>query len=101
IASPTLAIRSVEAGDTPTYLQTLPGQDVALVINVGSRDVSILRNEAGATPPSPAPVVPGGTAPSRAPDGKHVVAWYDSPDKPGAAGGPSGSFQDVTLISLA
>src|SRR6185436_10518689 len=98
IDSTNLAIRSVEAGDTPTYLQTLPGKDVALAINVGSRDVTILRTEAGATRTSSVPVVPGVNALAVAPDGKHVVAWYDSPARTGGA--PPGSFQDVSVITL-
>src|SRR5262245_45021576 len=49
IDSTTLGIRSVEAGDTPTYMTTLPGRDVALVVNVGSNDVTILRSDAAGT----------------------------------------------------
>lgn len=101
IDSTNLAIRSVEVGDQPTYLDTLPGKDVALVINVGSRDVSVLRTEAGGTRTSTVPVAPGVNAISIAPDGRHAVVWFDSPDRPGGAGaGPPGSFQDVSLIRL-
>jgi YVTN family beta-propeller protein len=100
IDSTNLATRSIQVGDTPTYLQTLPGKDVALVINVGSRDVSILRTEANGTRTSTVPVVPGVNALSVAPDGRHVVAWFQSPNRPGGAGGPPGSFQDVSLITL-
>jgi hypothetical protein len=100
IDSTNLTIRPIQVGDTPTYLQTVPGKDVALVINVGSRDVSILRTDAGGTRTSTVPVVPGVNALSVAPDGKHVVAWYQSPAKPGLTGGPPGSFQDVSLITL-
>ena len=98
IDSTTLAIRSVQAGDTPSYLQTVPGKDLALVINVGSHDVTILRTEAGATRTSTVPVVAGVNALAVAPDGKHVVAWYDSPARTGGA--PPGSFQDVSVITL-
>jgi hypothetical protein len=100
IDSTNLTIRTVQAGDTPTYLQTVSGKDVALVINVGSHDVTILRTEAATTRTSTVPVVPGVNALSVAPDGRHVVAWYDSPDRPGSAGGPPGSFQDVSVITL-
>jgi YVTN family beta-propeller protein len=101
IDSTNLAIRSVEVGDTPTYLQTIPGKDVALVINVGSRDVSILRTEGGATRTSTVPVVPGVNSLAVAPDGGHVIAWFDSPAAgPATTGGPPGSFQDVSLIRL-
>src|SRR6185295_10181364 len=99
IDSTNLAIRSIQVGDTPTYLQTVPGKDIALVINVGSRDVTILRTEASGTRTSTVPVVPGVNALSISPDGQHVVAWYQSP-LTGNGGGAAGSFQDVSLITL-
>jgi hypothetical protein len=99
IDSTNLTIRSVPAGDTPTYLQTVPGKDVALVINVGSRDVTILRTEAGTTRVSTVPVVAGVNALSVAPDGRHVVAWFDSSGG-ASAGASAGSFQDVSLLTL-
>jgi YVTN family beta-propeller protein len=100
IDSTNLAIRSIQVGDTPTYLQTVPGKDLALVINVGSRDVTILRTDATGTRTSTVPVVPGTNALSISADGQHVVAWYQSPTRPGASGGAPGSFQDVSLITL-
>lgn len=97
IDSTTLAIRSIDVGDTPTHLATLPGKDVAVVINVGTRDASILRTDAGGTRTSTVKVVPGANALAVAPDGRHVVAWYSSPAR-GSAG--AGSFQDVSVIRL-
>jgi hypothetical protein len=99
IDSTSLAIRLAPTGDTPTYLATVPGKDIAIVIDVGSRDATILRTEAGATRTSTVPVVPGANALSVAPDGTHVVAWYDS-GAAGAGAGVSGSFQDVSVITL-
>jgi YVTN family beta-propeller protein len=99
IDSTNLGIKSIQVGDTPTYLQTLPGKDIALVINVGSHDLSILRTDLTGTQVSTVPVVPGANALSVAPDGHHVVAWYDS-GSGSNTGGPPGSFQDVSLITL-
>jgi YVTN family beta-propeller protein len=99
IDSTNLAIRSIQVGDTPTYLQTVPGKDIALVINVGSHDLTILRTETSGTRTSTVPVVPGVNALSISPDGQHVVAWYQSP-LTGNGGGAPGSFQDVSLITL-
>jgi len=99
IDSTTLAIRPVQVGDTPSFLQTLPAMDVALVINVGSRDVSILRTDSsGATRTSTVPVVPGVNAISVAADGRHAIAWFDSARRAGTSG--AGSFQDVSLITF-
>jgi dipeptidyl aminopeptidase/acylaminoacyl peptidase len=97
IDSTTLAIRSVNAGDTPTYLRTIPGKDVALVINVGSHDVTVLRTDASGTRSSTVPVINGANALDISPDGRHVIAWYDTPTGPAAR---PASFQDVSLITL-
>jgi DNA-binding beta-propeller fold protein YncE len=99
IDSTTLAIRLAPTGDAPTYLATVPGKDVAIVLNVGSRDATILRTEAGMTRTSTVPVVPGANALAVAPDGVHVVAWYDSHATGGGAG-LTGSFQDVSVLTL-
>jgi hypothetical protein len=102
IDSTSLAIRSVDVGDTPGTLRTLPGRDVAIVINGGSRDATILRTEAtGGTRTTTVPVVAGANALAIAPDGLHAIAWFNSADRntasPGATGG---SFQDVSVITL-
>ena len=44
--------------------------------------------------------MPGANALSVAPDGAHVIAWYDSAAGRGAQA-TAGSFQDVSLITLA
>jgi YVTN family beta-propeller protein len=98
IDSTTLAIRSVPVGDTPSFLRTIPGKDVALVINVGSHDVTILRTDASGTRTTSVPIIGGANALAIAPDGRHVIAWYDTPTGPG--GTRPASFQDVSLITL-
>jgi hypothetical protein len=98
IDSTSLAIRLAPAGDTPTTLATVPGKDVALVINAGSGDATILRTDNGATRTSTVPVVAGANALAISPDGTHAVAWYDS--LAGGVAGRSGSFQDVSVITL-
>jgi hypothetical protein len=98
IDSTSLAIRLAPAGDTPTYLATVPGKDVAVVLNVGSQDATILRTEDGVTRTSSVPVIPGANALAVAPDGVHAIAFYDSRAAGGAA--RSGSFQDVSLLTL-
>ncbi len=103
IDSTDLAITEVTTGDTPTYLATVPGQDVALVINVGAHTLSVLR---GTTMDAQLlPVVPKANAIAIAPDGLHAVVWYD-PSQTSATTTQStptpltGSTQDVSVITL-
>jgi DNA-binding beta-propeller fold protein YncE len=97
IDSSSLSIKTVGVGDTPTYLSTVPGRDIALVINVGTKDLSLLRTDAaGATRVKDLHVVAGANAIAVAPDGKHAIAWYDSAQRtPGV-----GSFQDLSVLTL-
>ena len=74
---------------------------VAVVINVGSRDATILRTEASGTRTSTVPVSRGANALTLSPDGRHAIAWLNSAARSGAApASPAGSFQDVTVITL-
>ena len=100
IDSVSLAIAEVTPGDTPTYLATVPGEDVALVINAGSSTLSVLRTTgAGTTVSSPLPIVKGANAIAIAPGGAHAVVWFDATQPKAIA--VSGSFQDVSLVTLA
>ena len=101
IDSTGLGIRTVTVGDSPGYLATVPGQDIALVINTGSKDVSILRTDvAGMSTVSRVPVVGAANRISVGRQGLHAIAWYDSA-APGAGGlGAGGGFQEVSVISL-
>ncbi len=98
IDSSTLAIQTVGAGAAPTYLATVPGHDLAVVVNVRSSTATILRTADGGTTTDTLPLAPGATALAVSPDGHHVVAWqdYSAPD----AGIATGSFQDLTVLTL-
>lgn len=98
IDSRSLAIQTVEAGDGPTFLTTVPGQDVALVINVSSHTLTILRTTEAGTTTTSVPVVPGANALAVAPDGRHAIAYLDT-ETAGATLG-TGSFQDISLVTL-
>lgn len=93
-----LRISTIEAGDQPTFLQTLVGTDNAIVLNVGSNDATLIRATETAITRSTVRVVPGANAIAVAPDGKHAVVYYDSAYT--SAAGSSGSFQDVTVIRI-
>jgi len=101
INSRTLTIDEQAPGDSPTYLATVPGQDVALVINAGSQTLGILKeNQLVAYGIG---IVAKANAIAIAPDGKHAVLWYDAtqPLPGGAAAGPlTGSTQEVSVVDL-
>lgn len=103
IDSTTLAITEVTTGDTPTYLATVPGQDVALVLNVGSHTLSVLR--ATTMDNNPIAVVPNANTISISPDGLHAVAWFDASQTSTSTTQTNsitqtGSNQDVSVIAL-
>jgi DNA-binding beta-propeller fold protein YncE len=99
IDAQTQQIQTLETGDQPTFLRTLAGTDDAIVLNVGSSDATIMRDPANGATTSTVPVGRGANAIAVAPDGKHAVVYFDPAYT--TAGNGSGSFQDVTVLSLA
>jgi hypothetical protein len=91
-------IQTLETGDRPTFLRTLAGTNDAIVLNVGSQDATIIRNPDKDVSLSTKRVIPGANAIAVAPDGKHAVVYFNS--ELSTAGNPSGSFQDVTVLTL-
>ncbi|MDH5674664.1 MAG: hypothetical protein OEZ06_21230 [Myxococcales bacterium] len=98
IDAESLAIQTLETGERPTFLKALANTDDAIVLNAGSDDATIMRDPAGGVKSTTVPVVDGANAIAVAPDGKHAVAYFNSEFS--SAGSSSGSFQDVTLITL-
>jgi hypothetical protein len=102
IDSTTLAISELAPGDSPTYVATVPGQDIALVINAGSHTLRILT---GTTMnDSPIPIVAKANTIAISPDGLHAVLWFDG-SQLGTGGSTSatttaGSSQEVSVVSL-
>jgi hypothetical protein len=94
----TSSIRTLETGEQPTYLRTLPGTDNAIVLNVGSDTATVIRSAGTTSTTSDLPVVPGANAIGIAPDGKHAVVYFNSSFA--SAGNTSGSFQDVSVVTL-
>ena len=76
IDSTTLAIDELAPGDSPTYVATVPGKDIALVINAGSHTLRILRGTDMNN--SPIPIVAKANTVSISPDGLHAVIWFDA-----------------------
>ncbi len=98
IDSRTLAIQTVEAGDAPTYLVTLPGRDTALVINVNSNNLTILRSTEMGTRTASVPIVPGSNAIAVSPDGRHAVVYFDSDTTTPSTN--LGSLQEIAVLTL-
>lgn len=97
IDSQTLAIQSVEAGDKPTFLQSLGGRDAAIVLNVNSDDATIVRTENGTSRTSEVDVVAGSNAIAVAPNGSAAVVYFNVDLR---STGSSGSFQDLSVVLL-
>ncbi len=96
VSAATFAIETVRAGSRPTYTATVPGKDVAIVLNVGTRDASLLRTMDGHTTVQMLPVGHDANAVAIAPDGGHAVIYFDASYPNQVAQ----SFQDVTILDL-
>jgi hypothetical protein len=97
VDSTTLGIQSVEAGDRPTFLQTLAGTDAAIVLNVNSNDATIIRTVGGVSSTSDVDVVSGSNAIAVAPNGSFAVVYFNVDLR---STGASGSFQDLSVVLL-
>ena len=103
INSTTLAITELAPGDSPTYVATVPGQDIALVINAGSHTLRILNGTS--MNDSPIPIVTKANTISISPNGLHAVIWFDASQLLGTGGSAAsttatGSSQEVSVVDL-
>ncbi|HEY4185646.1 MAG TPA: hypothetical protein VGP07_11280 [Polyangia bacterium] len=104
IDATTLAVQTVEAGNAPTTLASVPGAtDEVIVLNVLSHDATVLRATAGQLTSVMVPdVAPLANAWALSPDGHFALAWTNSrvaladPTRAKTLEG----FQDVTAIDL-
>jgi YVTN family beta-propeller protein len=92
------SIRTIDTGEKPTYLRTLKDSDNAIVLNIGSDTATVIRSTASAVSTTDKPVVQGANAIGIAPNAAHAVVYYNS--SYASAGNTSGSFQDVTVLTL-
>ena len=98
----TFSVRLADAGIGPTFLSALPSDAKtakALVINVGSKDATLLRaSETGAVKAlGPIPLQANANAWTVSKTGKFALAWTDSS---GLAADPTENFQDLSVIDL-
>jgi DNA-binding beta-propeller fold protein YncE len=100
IDASTLEIKLVDAGNGPTYVAAVPdpSDDVALVLNVLSRDATLLRASGGSLSATSIAVPPAGNAWAVSADGHWAIAWTDARrvDKPD----PIEGYQDLTVLDL-
>jgi len=95
----TLAVHLVDVGIQPTLVRALPDGAGAVVLNAGSRDISVVRPRGGAAfDVISVDVLPAHNRLEVSPDGAFAFAWHD-PSVPGAAS--HGSLQDVSAVRLA
>jgi len=96
------SVRLADAGIGPTFLTALPtdaNTARALVMNVGSRDATLLRaNETGAVKAiGPIPLQANANAWTVSKTGKFALAWTDSHD---LMVDPTENFQDLSVVDL-
>lgn len=95
-------VQVVEAGFQPTFIAAVskPGdsQDVAVVLNTGSADATLLSVSNGDVEAHSAKVHQGANAWALSPSGRWAVAWTDYREvtKPD----PTDGFQDLTVLDL-
>jgi hypothetical protein len=100
IDAASLDVKTVAAGDGPTYLAAVPDakDDVAIVLNVRSHDATLLRDAAGTLSTRSFPATSDANAWAVAPSGRWAIAWADASrvDHPD----PTEGFQDVAVMDL-
>lgn len=100
INAATLEIRIVEAGNAPTYVAAVPDadEDVALVLNVLSKDATLLRAKGADLAVQTFDVPSSGNTWSVSSNGRFAIAWTDARRLDKAD--PVDGFQDITIIDL-
>lgn len=104
IDATSLQVRTVEAGNGPTYLAAVPGHNgalanAAIVLNVKGNDATLLRVQSdGSIATKTLPTHADANSWAMGPAGHWAIAWSDArkvknPD-------PTQGFQDITVIRL-
>ncbi|MDB4940727.1 MAG: hypothetical protein JWP97_261 [Labilithrix sp.] len=95
----TFKIENLAVGGGPTFSATVPGKDLALVLNATSRDGALLRtDDKGVTTVKQLAVGHDANAIAIAPDEQHALFYLNTAAV--GAGYGSSSFQDVTIVDL-
>lgn len=97
----TLQVRTVEAGNGPTYVFGVPGQaeDTTLVLNVLSEDATLLRaSKAGGITAKTFDTAARANSVVFSADGRYAIVWTDARKIPTAP--RTDGFQDLTILDL-
>ncbi len=89
---------SIEVGDEPTIVRAWKENNVAVVLNEGSDDVSVLHSASDRVDVVTMPIREGFNQLVIAPGGEHALAYLDYEEA--EFGDDLGRFQDVNLIRL-
>ena len=75
-----LAVKTVEAGNGPTYLAAVPGAqvDTTVVLNVLSRDATVLRASPTGIDVKTVKIANGANSWAFSADGRYAIAWADA-----------------------
>ncbi len=96
----TLQVRTVEAGNGPTYLASVPNQpvDTALVLNVLSEDATLMKLSSDGLKSSTFKTAKQANSVVFSNDGRFAIAWADARKVPAAP--KTQGFQDLTVMDL-
>ncbi|MET0284314.1 MAG: hypothetical protein ABW352_07580 [Polyangiales bacterium] len=91
-------VENINVGTQPRYAVTVPGEDIALVLNVGTKDAALLRTDAaGVTNSRRLDVGHDANAIAVAPDKQHALIFFNASLSTTTR---ADSFQDLTVIDL-
>jgi hypothetical protein len=95
-----LAVKTIEAGNAPTYMTAVPGSaDAVIVLNTLSNDATFLRANGTALESRTFPgLAAGSNGWAVSPDGHWAIAWTNATLVPAAP--PTQGFHDVTIVDL-
>jgi DNA-binding beta-propeller fold protein YncE len=91
-------VRTEDAGEKPTFLQTIGETDAAIVLDVAKDNAWIIRAAPMKVTKNSVEVVEGANAIAVSPDGKHAVVYVNYRRSDTETG--SGNYQKVTIITL-
>jgi hypothetical protein len=97
-ADESLEIRLIAVGGKPTTVATLASQDVALVINSGTHDFSIVRSTQETDTVKTLDLLPYVNTIAVSPDGKYAIVYYN--DAVAEPADPVGDFQTVAVVNV-
>lgn len=100
IDASTLQVRTVEAGNGPTHVASVPGQavDTTLVLNVLSEDATLLAATPGGITSDTFKTARQANSVAFSSDGRFAITWTDVRKVPSAS--KTMGFQDLTVLDL-